>query len=256
MRAPLPSAFLAVPIAHRAYHDLTEGRPENSRAAVRAAVAAGYGIEIDLQLSKDGVPMVFHDETLERLTTREGWVCDLTAAELSAIALKGGEDGIPSLIEILALVAGKVPLLIELKDQTLRMAPTNARLETATAAALADYQGPVAVMSFNPHAIAHMARLAPALPRGLTTSAYDITEWAPLPPETCDRLRDIPDYDRVSASFISHEAGDLSRTRVADLAAQGAAILCWTIRSAEVEAAARRIAQNITFEGYPAALSA
>ena len=137
MRAPLPAAFLATPIAHRAYHDLARGRPENSRAAIRAAVAAGYGIEIDLQLSKDGVPMVFHDETLERLTPRQGWVCDLPANELASIPLTGGDEAIPTLTEVLDLIAGSVPLLIELKDQTLRMADTDARLETATAAALA-----------------------------------------------------------------------------------------------------------------------
>ncbi|OYU62506.1 MAG: phosphodiesterase [Bradyrhizobium sp. PARBB1] len=256
MRAALPAAFLTTPIAHRAYHDGSAGRPENSRAAIRAAIAAGYGIEIDLQLSKDGVAMVFHDETLERLTTRDGWLCDLTAADLSAIPLHGGNESIPTLTEVLALIAGRVPLLIELKDQTLRMAETDGRLETVTAAALADYQGPVAVMSFNPHCMAHMARLAPSIPRGLTTSAYDPTDWAPLPPDTCDHLRAIPDYDRVSAAFISHEAADLSRPRVADLAAQGAAILCWTIRSPEAEAEARRIAQNVTFEGYPAPITA
>lgn len=253
MHPPLPATFLTTPIAHRAYHDDAAGQPENSRAAIRAAIAAGYGIEIDLQLSKDGVPMVFHDETLERLTVETGWLCDRSAAELSAIQLKSSEEGIPTLTEILALVAGRVPLLIELKDQTLRMAETDGRLEAATAATLAEYLGPVAAMSFNPHSIAHMASLAPDLPRGLTTSAYDPTDWAPLPPETCDHLRAIPDYDRVGATFISHEATDLSRPRVAELAAKGAAILCWTIRSPEAEATARRIAQNITFEGYPAA---
>jgi len=256
MRAPLPADFLRLPIAHRAYHDRAAGRPENSRAAVRAAVAAGYGIEIDLQLSRDGVPMVFHDETLERLTPRDGWLRDLTAAELAAIPLTGGDEGIPTLAEVLELVAGQVPLLIELKDQTLRMAETDGRLEAATAAALARYTGPVAVMSFNPHCMAHMARLAPSLPRGITTSAYDPTDWAPLPADICDRLRPIPDYDRVEASFISHEAADLNRPRVADLAAKGAAILCWTIRSPAAEAEARRIAQNVTFEHYPAALPA
>lgn len=256
MRAPLPADFLRLPIAHRAYHDRAAGRPENSRAAVRAAVAAGYGIEIDLQLSRDGVPMVFHDETLERLTPREGWLRDLTAAELAKIPLTDGDEGIPTLAEVLALVAGKVPLLIELKDQTLRMAETDGKLEEATAAALSGYDGPVAVMSFNPHCMAHMARLAPNLARGITTSAYDPEDWAPLPAATCDRLRPIPDYDRVEASFISHEAADLNRPRVAELAAQGAAILCWTIRSPQAEAEARRIAGNVTFEGYPAALPA
>lgn len=252
MRAPLPPAFLTTPIAHRAYHDVTQGRPENSRAAITAAIAAGYAIEIDLQLSRDGVPMVFHDETLERLTPSEGWLSDLTAARLAEIPLKGGDETIPTLAEVLALVAGRTPLLIELKDQTLRMAETDGRLEAATAALLAGYEGPVAVMSFNPHCIARMAALAPNLPRGLTTSAYDPEDWHPLAPETCDRLRPIPDYDRVDAAFISHEHTDLARPRVAELAAKGAAILCWTIKSPEQETAARRIAQNITFEQYPA----
>lgn len=256
MRPALPAAFLRLPVAHRALHDRAMGRPENSRAAIRAAIAAGYAIEIDLQLSQDGVPMVFHDETLERLTPATGWLRDQTAAELAAIPLTGGDEGIPTLADVLALVAGRVPLLIELKDQTLRMAETDGRLETATAALLAGYRGPVAVMSFNPHMVARMADLAPHVPRGITTSAYDPDDWAPLPAETCDRLRPIPDYDSARASFISHEAADLSRPRVAELAQQGAAILCWTIKSPQAEAAARRIAQNITFEGYAAPLPA
>ncbi len=256
MRTPLPAGFVAAPIAHRAYHDVAAGRPENSRAAVRAAVAAGYGIEIDLQLSSDGVGMVFHDETLDRLTPRQGWLRDLTAAELVATPLTGGDEGIPTFAEILSLVAGRVPLLVELKDQTLRMDPTDGALEAATVAALQGYGGPVALMSFNPHCLAHLARLAPQIARGITTSAYDPDDWAPLPAATCDRLRPIPDYDRVAASFISHEAADLSRPRVAELAAQGATVLCWTIRTPQAEAAARRIAANVTFEGYPAAIPA
>lgn len=254
MRVALPAVFLTVPLAHRAYHNRAEARPENSPAAVRAAVAAGYGIEIDLQLSQDGVAMVFHDEAMERLTTATGFVKDYTAAQLGRIKLRDSDETIPTLAEILALIAGKVPLLIEIKDQTDAMSETDGRLEAATAAALADYHGPVAVMSFNPHSIAHMARLAPQIPRGLTTSAYDPADWAPLAPETCDLLRGIPDYDRTGSSFISHEAADLTRPRVADLKAQGAAILCWTIRSPDAEALARKVAQNITFESYPAAL--
>jgi glycerophosphoryl diester phosphodiesterase len=107
-------------------------------------------------------------------------------------------------------------------------------------------------MSFNPHAVAQMARLAPHLPRGLTTSAYDPEDWSPLPEATCTHLRGIPDYDRTGASFVSHEAADLARPRLAELKAQGAAILCWTIRSPEAEDRARQVAQNITFEDYAA----
>ncbi len=256
MRVPLPAAFLGAPLAHRAYHDRSHGHPENSRGAINAAIAAGYGIEMDLQLSSDGVAMVFHDEALERLTPATGLVKHHTAAALTQIKLRDSDETIPTLAEILALVAGRVPLLIELKDQTDTMSDTDGRLEAATAAQLSSYHGPVAVMSFNPHSIAHMARLAPQLPRGLTTSAYDAADWAPLAPATCDHLRDIPDYDRTLSSFISHEAADLTRPRVTALKSQGAAVLCWTIRSPAAEAEARKIAQNVTFEAYAAALPA
>ncbi|TKA95062.1 phosphodiesterase [Cereibacter changlensis] len=250
MRIPLPAAFRTTPIAHRALHDRAAGRPENSRAAIRAAIAAGYGIEIDLQRSADGQAMVFHDDDLDRLTGAKGPVAALTAAELGATRLRDAEDGIPTLSEVLAIVAGRVPLLIELKDQTGDMGKAVGPLEAATAAALVGYDGPVALMSFNPHSIAEMARLAPNLPRGLVTCDYDPADWAPLPAETCDRLREIPDYDRVNASFLSHQWQDLARPRVGALRDAGAAILCWTVRSPEAEAEARRIAENITFEGY------
>jgi glycerophosphoryl diester phosphodiesterase len=251
-RVPLPAVFLAQPLAHRALHDRAAGRPENSRAAVSAAVAAGYGIEIDVQLSADGQAMVFHDEELDRLTFEHGPLKARTAAELGRIGLRDAQDGIPTLPEVLALIGGRVPLLIEIKDQTLTMSETDGRLEAATAAALKAYAGPVAVMSFNPQSVARMAELAPQLPRGLTTSAYDPEDWSPLPDATCTRLRGIPDYDRTGASFVSHEAADLARPRLAELKAQGAAILCWTIRSPEAEEQARQVAQNITFEGYAA----
>jgi glycerophosphoryl diester phosphodiesterase len=255
-RVPLPQSFLRLPITHRALHDRTAGRIENSPAAIKAAIKAGYGIEIDLQLSKDGVAMVFHDETLDRLTNESGPVNARTARELGQIALKGTTDTIPTLVEVLALINGKVPLLIEIKDQSLVMGPTDGRLEAATATALQGYQGDVALMSFNPAAVAHMARLAPHLPRGITTSAYDPDDWSPMPAKMCAHFRAIPDYDATGSSFISHEAADLARDRVAELKAQGARVLCWTIRSPEAEALARKVADNVTFEGYRATVPA
>ena len=249
----LPAAFLQTPITHRAYHDISQGRPENSRAAIRAAIAAGYGIEIDLQLSKDGQAMVFHDYDLHRLTPEQGMVRDHTASELLAIPLLHGDEGIPTLTEVLDIIDGRVPLLIEIKDQDGGMGPDVGPLEQATADALQGYAGPVAVMSFNPHSVAEMARLAPDIPRGITTSAYNPDIWKELSAETCDRLRDIPDLDATDACFISHEARDLPhRPRVAEIKETGLPILCWTIRSPEQEAEARKIADNVTFEGYAA----
>jgi len=251
VRAPLPLAFVRGPIAHRALHDRARRRIENSASAIRAARAAGYGIEIDLQLSADGVAMVFHDEDLGRLTGESGPLNARSAAELGRIKLTGSDDTIPTLAQVLSLIGGAVPLLVEIKDQTLTMSQTDGQLEKTTARDLESYSGEVALMSFNPHSVAHMARLCPTRPRGLTTSAYG-DDWAPLSATTRDILREIPDYDRTLSSFISHEAHDLSRPRVAALKAQGAAILCWTIRSPEAEADARKIADNITFEGYTA----
>lgn len=250
----LPRAFLATPIAHRGFHDRAAGCPENSLAAARAAIARGYGIECDLQPSADGVPMVFHDDTLERLTGATGPIRAKTLAELKALTLKDSAEPIPTFAELLALVAGRVPLLVEIKDQDGASGPNVGPLEAAAAKALAGYAGPLALMSFNPHSMAAMAELAPEVPRGLTTCSYPAGDWPRIPAAERARLIGIPDYGRVGASFISHEARDLSRPRVAELKAQGAAILCWTIRSPEAEAEARKIAENITFERYAAVI--
>ena len=248
----LPPVFLTTPIAQRALHDRAAGLPENSRAAIRAAVAAGYGIEIDLQLSADGQAMVFHDYDLKRLTAETGPVRQRSAADLGRIPLASGDgEGIPTLAEVLEIVAGQVPLLIEIKDQDGGMGPDVGPLEQAAARVLQGYGGPVAVMSFNPHSVAAFGAAAPGLPRGLTTSAYDPGDWN-LSRATCDRLRDIPDFDRVGASFISHEAADLARDRVQALRAAGVPVLCWTIRSEAQDRAARAFADNVTFEGYAA----
>jgi len=252
---PLPPEFLNRPFAHRGYHNRALGHIENSPSAIRAAIAAGYGIEIDVQLSRDGAAMVFHDEALDRLTAQTGLVSERSSAELCEIGLTGGQDCIPTFAQVLRQIAGRVPLLIEIKDQTGDMSASDGRLESAVAADLAGYAGAVALMSFNPHSVAHMARLWPSIARGITTSAYDVNDWAPLPAQTCAHLREIPDYDRTGSSFISHEAADLARPRVGELRAQGADILCWTIKSAKAEDAARKYAQNITFEQYLAHMS-
>ena len=254
-RPLLPHSFATIPFAHRALHDVADGRPENSRAAIRAAIAAGYGIEIDVQLSGDGAAMVFHDYHLERLTDIQGAVQLLTSDALKSTPLRGGNEGIPDLAEVLDIVAGRVPLLIELKDQDGAMGPKVGALERAAAVAIAGYVGDVAVMSFNPHAVAAMQVLAPDTPRGLTTSAYRPDDW-PLPEGICTLLRGIPDYERVGASFISHEVDDLANARVAELKKAGAIVNCWTVRSAAQEAQARQVADTITFDGYLADLNA
>jgi glycerophosphoryl diester phosphodiesterase len=251
MMAMLPRAFLDTPIAHRGLHG--PGRPENSLAAAEAAIEQGYGIELDIQPVAGGAPMVFHDYDLSRMAGDEGYIVDLDPETLAEMRLLDSDQAIPSLADFLKLVDGRVPLLIEIKDQDGRMGPNIGELHARVASALAGYEGAVAVMSFNPHTVAAFHDIAPGIPVGLTTCGYDKAGWPMLDAETRIHLADIDDFDRSGASFISHDKNDLGNPRVDALKAQGVPILCWTIKSPEEEAVARRIADNITFEGYEAA---
>ncbi|MFA8385002.1 MAG: glycerophosphodiester phosphodiesterase family protein [Pelagibaca sp.] len=248
----LPSGFLTRPIAHRGYHNKAEGVVENSLSAFAAAVAAHYPIELDLQLSRDGVAMVFHDDTLDRLTSETGPVRARDCAELETMVLKGGSDRIATLSTVLQQVNGAVPLLIELKDQHGAMGETDGALETATLRALDDYAGPVALMSFNPHMVAKVAELSPDTPRGLIGCAWRKIDEPHVSVDRRAELATIPDFDRVGADFLSHDHTNLDSARVEQLKSRGVPILCWTIRSPEQEQQARRIADNITFENYAA----
>jgi len=246
----LPAAFHRLPLAHRALHDAHARRPENSRAAIEAAIAAGYGIEIDLQLSRDGRAMVFHDYDLGRLTDQKGPIQQRSADDLMQIGLRGGNEGIPTFAEVLRIVAGRAPLLVELKDQHGQMGPADGRLEHAVAQDVQGYGGPLALMSFNPHSVAALRDLVPMIPRGLTTCAFTEKDWPLLKADRRDALRGIPGYNSTGASFISHHFKDLDAERVAESRLSGASVLCWTIRSRQTEREARQFADNITFEGY------
>lgn len=250
MTPALPPEFLGKPLTHRGLHNRANGVIENSAGAVRAAVAQGYGIEIDVQLTSDGAAMVFHDDKLDRLTAESGPIRGWASRDLVNVTLTGSSETVPTLTEVLGIVDGKVPLLIELKDQSGGTGSAPDELERAVATALKDYKGLVAVMSFNPHMVANMAKRAPNIPRGIVTDGYNEKEWPDLSQDTLQALREIGMFDAVGASFISHDRADLSAPRVAELKAKGVPILCWTVKSAEQEAQARRVADNITFEGY------
>jgi len=246
----IPKVFIQTPIAHRTLHDVADGRPENSLAGARAAIEHGYGIEVDLLMSKDGVPMVFHDYSLERLTDEMGAVTQRTAKELGAIQLKNGNEGIPTLEAVLKLVDGRVPVLIEIKDQDGALGPNVGALEQAICAILNEYDGASALMSFNPHAIAKCAEFAPDIPRGLVTGTFLAKKWPFVPEARRVELAGIPDYDQVGACFISHHVMHLEDAVVTYRKQRGAMILCWTVRTAKIEKVARKVADNITFEGY------
>ncbi|WP_424971973.1 glycerophosphodiester phosphodiesterase family protein [Dinoroseobacter sp. S76] len=244
----LPRAFLDRPLAHRALHDAKQGRVENSLGAIEAAIAQGYGLEIDVQLTGDGEALVFHDPELVRLTGLDGRVRDHSLAEMTRIPLKHSAEAPPPLAEVLTRVAGRVPLLVELKSHPSKETPEDGALARAVARALATYDGPVAVMSFNPDAVASFQTLSPDCPIGLVTK--DFATEPGLTQARADHLSAITDFDRVGASFISHDRRSLQMAPVHALKSRGVPVLTWTIRSPEEAKTALETADNITFEGY------
>jgi len=243
----LPPSLLIPPIAHRGLHGADI--PENSPAAFAATFARGYGIELDVQMSSDGEAMVFHDYELSRLTAEKGPFRQRTAAELGAISLANGE-GIPTLEAVLKLVSGQVGVLVEIKDQDGALGDDLGPLETRVAEILNAYQGQIGVMSLNPHAMYLLQKMAPNVPRGLVTSPFSPEHWPLVPRKRADELADIPDFEACGACFISQQFQALDMPAVNRIRQGGDPVLSWTIRSEEDEHEARRLADNITFEGY------
>lgn len=246
----LPTGFLDRPLAHRALHDALDRRPENSLAAVKAATDRGYGIEIDVQLSRDGQAMVFHDYDLVRLTASKGYLAEYLASELGEIKLNNGDEGIPTLRQVLDQVRGRVPLLIEIKDQDGTLGPNVGVLEKACVQALEEYSGPVALMSFNLHTLRVLAERAPFIPRGFLTDTFTKSRW-PMVPE--NRRLCLDRCDHVSnpiVDFISHRVEALEDPRVVCAKDNDKPVICWTVRSSEQAQEALKIADVITFEGF------
>ena len=239
--------WLKRPIAHRGLHDESAGIIENSTSAVRAAVAKNYAVEVDLQCARDGLPVVFHDRSLERLTAESGAVADRDAASLCAITLRNSNDRILSLPSLLSLVAGRVPLLIEAKSTWGR----DPRYELHIAELLAPYRGKVAVMSFDPDLVAAFRRLAPTVPRGLIAERFeDERHWAELSPLRRFAMRHLLTAALARPNFIAYDVRALPA--LAPAVARnlfGLPLLTWTVRSESEKATALRYADGMIFEG-------
>lgn len=248
MTVALDADFLRLPIAHRGLHG--PGVPENSLAAFRAAISAGYGIELDVQHAADGEPMVFHDYDLIRMAGCEGYIADASRDELARMRLGKTDESIPTLAEVVRLVAGQVPLLVEIKDQDGRLGENIGELQDRVASMLAPYRGPVAVMSFNPHTVAAFTRASDRTPAGLVACAFDEDDWPMLEPEDRGRLAALAGFEGAGAVFVAHDHRDLANPALHALRAKGVPVLSWTIRSPEEEALARAMSDNITFERY------
>lgn len=224
----------ALPYAHRGLHG--RGRIENGRAAFRAAIERGRGIELDVQGSREGDAFVLHDYELGRLSAAAGAVASLAAAELAQVKLKGGE-ALPSLSEMLDLIGGRVPLLIEVKAKRLMVAG----LCASVARALDAYNGPIGVMSFDPRIGAWFARHAPQVLRGLVVTEQGKTRLRGAVERRVALWHARPD-------FLAYDICDLPSRFAAAVRARGLPVMTWTVRSDAEHARAATHADQIIYE--------
>jgi len=224
------------PIAHRGLHDGNRLCWENTLAAFDRAAARGFAIECDVHLSSDGVPVVFHDDMLRRLTGQDGFVWQRTAAELNALRVGGTEDRVPTLEEVLARVDGKVPLVVELKGIPGR----DEGLVEAVGRLLALYRGPAAIMSFDHWLIRRFRAGAPGIPGGLT--AEGMTEAL------------IEAHFSMLAhglAFVSYEVAALPNRFVSFVREKlGLPVITWTVRDGAGVERTMAHADQMTFEGF------
>ncbi len=234
------------PIAHRGLHDAAPGitdAPENSLAAIDAAIARGYGIELDLRLLADGHVAVFHDAELERMTGARGRVAALRREQLAELRLPGGHE-IPLLRDVLERVDGRAPLLLELKSER---AAEVGPLERAVFTRLERYAGPFALQSFNPVSLAFFRARTPTWPRGQLS--YDFRDDRTIPGWKQFILRRLLLNVVSRPHFISYEVNSLPFWATTLTSALGLPLLAWTVDSPKELARARARADNIIFEG-------
>ena len=236
--APAPGrvAFLkGQPYAHRGLHG--NGVLENSPAAFEAAIRLGHGIECDVQAAEDGRAFVFHDYELDRLTERSGPIANLRSEDIDRIALRDGHGKIPRLRETLDQVAGRVPVLIELKSRNRRVGP----LCLSVRRALEGYGGKAAIMSFNPLVSAWFRRNAEHIVRGLVVTEENSRNWR-------GRIARHRNLWIAKPDFLAYDIRDLPSRFAASQRARGLPVVTWTVRSAEQEKTALRHADEPVYE--------
>lgn len=241
--------LVARPIAHRGFHDIEAGRVENTLGAARAAVERNFAIEIDVQRTADGEAVVFHDATLDRLTTATGRLDGKTLAEIQQARFKACDERIPTLRQLLDTIAGRVPLVIEIKSEFPN--PPDPRLTQRVVDVLRDYRGPVACMSFDPEVVDALRRLAPDLPRGIVADdARDPHHYRGISGLGRFSLRHLLHVPRTRPHFVSYSIKHLPAPGPSLMRSFGKPLICWTVRTAEDRAKAARLTDQITFEGF------
>lgn len=234
--AALPN-LLSSPFAHRGLWAIN-GPPENSLAAFSSAVEEGYGVELDVRLSKDMAPMVFHDRHLARMASAAAELSERTAADLADLRLNGTREAIPTLAAALQVVGGRGPLLVELKTEAGGEGP----LEERVAEALKDYSGPVAVIGFNPASHAWFREHTPKILRGLN---LDVNHGEPLEEAALDRM-----IAQAAPDFLLPGVAGLDAPALRSLHARQFPLVVWTLRSPGGWASLSAQCATLIFEGW------
>ena len=234
-------------IAHRGLWS-PDGAPENSLGAFQAACAGGYGIELDVHLSADGEAMVFHDNTLERMTGQEGRITDHTAADLGEMRLKGTDETIPTLLETLALVGHRAMVHIEIKSTFGEVGPLERRVHEI----LIDHNGPTCVIGFNPYSHAWFADHHPKVLRGLDSHSYKDGAGKHMAPELRKSFADLQHVTFARPHFLALGLDMLPSARADEFRAGGMPVVAWTCRSPAEWDAVKDHCDNLIFEGWAA----
>jgi glycerophosphoryl diester phosphodiesterase len=242
-----PAWLTARPIAHRGLH-AGLGIVENSIAAAFAAIAGNYAIECDVQCTKDGEAVVFHDFSLERLTSAKGDVSAHTAAEVACLAYSDSAGTIAALPDFLAAVAGRVPIVVEIKSRF----DTDRRLAARVADLAAAYPGPIALQSFDSQVLAECRARQIDRPLGLVAQAtYDAAAWPGLTEKQRESLANLIDFPAVLPDFLAWRATDLPHpVPLICRACLNIPVIAWTLRDAKSCASAKRWADQVIFEGF------
>lgn len=234
------------PIAHRGLHNALRAVVENTQSAFAHAIRNGYAIECDIQLSGDGEAIVFHDDTVDRLTEARGDVRSYSSRQLKAIRFKQTSDRMQTLGELLDQVAGRVPLVVELKS----LWDSDVRLVKRTLQVIQSYAGRVCLMSFDPDILEALHAIAPHVVRGIVADRAVDPYYDILPLERRIELRRFTHVSRTQPHFISYDWQDLPFEPISQAREAGLPVITWTIRSPQEAEAALRYCDQITFEGF------
>ncbi len=228
-------------VAHRGLFDKKQGIPENSLPAFKRAAESNFGIETDVQMTKDGVLVVFHDDDLFRMTGIKGKLTDFTFAELSQLRLDGTDYGIPTFDEFLKAAQG-VNLVVEIKTHE-----NIGEVERKTYEALKSYKGNYCVESFNPFIIRWFKRHAPEVIRGTLSCSFENAPFSKLKKRL---LADLKLCKWNGSQFIAYDGATIADNKAVKKFAKKIPIICWTVTSQKMYEELHDCFDNMIFDSF------